>query len=701
MVPAVIVEMAEMPLTANGKIDRKRLPEPEYQGSGERVGPRNSEEEILSGMFAAVLKREEVGVGDSFFELGGHSLLATQVISRIRNAFNIELPLRALFEVPTVAGLAERIRGACGAGQIALPPLGRVGRGGDLPLSFAQQRLWFLQQLEPESVAYNMPFGMRLRGELNRGGLRRSLNELVRRHEVLRTSFATQQDGPVQVIAAELEVMIAELDVRELAEREREAELQRQGREEMDRPFDLERGPLVRVKLLWLREQEHVLLVTMHHIVSDGWSSGIMVREFSRLYAAYVKGEESPLAELQVQYADYAVWQREWLQGEVLEEQLQYWREQLAGLQALELPTDYPRPAQRSDDGKSVSLELNQELISELKRLSQGSDATLFMSLLAGLQVLLARYSGQKDICVGTPIANRTRVETEEMIGFFVNTLVLRNKVEGEAGFRQVLEGGRKVAMDAYMHQDVPFEKLVEELEPERDMSRAALFQVMLVLQNLPEVEAELSGLRVSSLAMSTETSKFDLTVTLTESGGKLKGICVYRRDLFESTTIERMMRDWENLMEAVVADSERATSGLSLLSEGERRQLVEEWNRTGVGYASGCIHELFEEQAQVNPEALAVEDEGGRLSYGELNRRANQLGHYLRRKMGVGPEVRVGLHMERSAAMVVGLLGIAKAGGAYVPMDAEQPQERLAGMVEDEGAAVVLSERAGWSQWG
>ena len=692
MVPSAFVMLEALPLTSSGKVDRKALPKPEYATSEDLTGACTPEEEILCGIFAEVLRLDRVGMKQNFFEAGGHSLLATRVISRIRNTFNVELPLRALFEAPTVAGLAERVSGLRGAGQLAAPPLAAVGREGDLPLSFAQQRLWFLHQLDPESVAYNMPFGIRLSGELNRQVLSKSLNELVRRHEVLRTHFVLKDGGAVQVIASAVEVKIEETDLRGMAEAEREGEVARYAEAEAHSGFDLGEGPLLRVKLLQL-EEEHVLLATMHHIVSDGWSLGIMAREIGQLYGAYVKGEESPLAELPVQYGDYAVWQREWLRGEVLEEQLKYWRKQLGEMEPLDLPTDHPRPAVMNQRGVARTFTIGKQLSEKLKELSRGEGVTLFMVLLAGLQVVLSKYTGQEDIAVGTVVANRNRVEVEGLIGFFVNTLVLRTEVGGNPSLKEVLRRVREVTLGAYQNQDVPFEKLVEELQPERDLSRSPLFQVMLVLQNNEEQELKMPGVRLSRVGVQPSVTKFDLQLTLNESRGEgLAGEISYAVDLYEAGTVERMVEHWRMVLEEMVGEGERRMGDLSLLRGAEREQVLVEWNRTDVEYRQRCVHEMFEEQAERRPEAVAVEYEGRQLSYGELNRRANQLGHYLR-KQGVGPEVRVGICVERSLEMVVGLLGILKAGGAYVPLDPEYPSERLAFMLEDSGVPVLLSQ--------
>ncbi|MGH3592768.1 MAG: condensation domain-containing protein, partial [Pseudonocardiaceae bacterium] len=697
MVPGVYVELEELPLTENGKLDRKALRALGKGvegvgggGEGEYVAPRTAEEEIVCGIWEEVLKRERVGVEENFFEIGGHSLLATQVVSRIRQVFRVELALRVMFEHPTVRGLAEQVqaeRRAGGSRGQRRPRLERrEGRGTRMPLSYAQQRLWFLEQLEPGSGLYNVPFALGLKGELKREALQRSVQEMVRRHEVLRTRFVAENGEAVQEVADELILSLPVIDLSALEEEVREFELERLVRREASKGFDLQQGPLLRMNLLRFDAAEHVLLATMHHIVSDGWSVGILVRELGLLYEAYGKGEESPLPELGIQYGDFAVWQREWLQGEVLEEEVGYWRKQLAGLERLELPCDYARQEEGRHRGGAVEFELGEEQTWKLKELSRREGVTLFMVLLGSLQVLLGRYAGQKDIAVGSAIANRNRLETEGLIGFFVNTLVLRTRLEWEAGFKEVLREVRRVVLEGYEHQDVPFEKLVEELAPERELGRNPLFDVMMVLQNAGGEALELAGLRMTAVKQTTEVAKFDLNLGLEErKRGGLRGALNYARELFARETVEQMVRHWKAVLEGVVANPEGRIGALPLLSAEERRQQLVEWNRTERDFPRACVHELFEEQARRRGEAIAVVYEGEQVSYGELNRRANQLGRYLRER-GVGPEVAVGLCVERSVEMVVGILGILKAGGGYVPLDPEYPGERLSYMVEDAG---------------
>src|SRR5213080_4691454 len=560
--------------------------------------------------------------------------------------------------------------------------------------SFAQQRLWVLGQLDSGMTAYNNGGAVRLKGVLNVPAFERTLDEVVRRHEALRTTFCLLSEGPMQVVHPAGRFPLEICDLSQLPQPKREAKVRVVATEEAETCFDLGRGPLLRGKLLRLGEEEHVLLLTMHHIVSDGWSVGVLVRELGVLYEAYAAGKESPLPELPIQYADYAEWQRENLQGEVLEEQLEYWRKQLGGeLPVVELPGDHVRPAVRSYRGAQQEWRVSREVTEKLKQMSQKEGATLFMTLLAAFDVLLARYSGQEELVVGTPIANRTRVETEELIGCFVNTLVLRVDASGNPQFRELVQRVKKVALEGYAHQDVPFEKLVEELQPKRDLSRTALFQVMFVLQNMRMVEMKLEGLTLSEVEFDRQVAKFDLTVTMWEGEEGLAGVVEYSTDLFEAGTMERLVGHWERLLEGIAEDAQQRVWELPLLGEAERRQVVEEWNQTEGWYPRDkTIVELFEEQVEKTPERVAVVYEGESLSYRELNRRANQLARRLR-GWGVGPEQLVGLCMKRSLEMVVGLMGVLKAGGAYVPLEPDYPRERLEFMLKDTGVRVVLSE--------
>ncbi len=688
MVPAAVVVMEKLPLTAHGKLDRKALPEPEWiSGSGYRA-PRTPEEEILCGLFAEVLGVERVGIEDNFFELGGHSLMATRLVSRIRTTLGVELAIRVLFEAPTVDKLSGRLR----EGGRKRPGLEGRARPERLRLSYAQQRLWFLDQLEGTSTEYNMPQALRLKGELDRGALEKTINAIVERHESLRTHFAMVEGEPVQVIERELRIAVPLEDLSGKGEEEREERVKAAMREEASKPFDLSRGPVVRMSLLKLGEQEHVLLRTMHHIVSDGWSQGVFNREFMVLYEAFREGRESPLKELGVQYADFAMWQREWLEGGALDEGLKYWKEKLEGIpEELELPRDHARPAVQTFGAEVCQVSLTKELTAGLKRISRESQATLYMTMLAGFAVLLSRYSGQEDIVVGSPIANRQEAQLEEMIGFFVNTLVMRVKVEGEKSFRELLGEVRRTALEAYRYQDVPFERLVEELAPQRSLNRTPIFQALFAMQNTPRTALELKALEAVPVEKNEQRVGFDLEIYALENEESIQLHLLYNRDLFEGWRMEQMARHYVRVLEAVVGDGEGAVGRIDLLSAGERRRMLEEWNETKVELPETTLPELFEAQVERSPEAVAVVFEGEELSYRELNERANRVAHYLI-GCGIGPEDIVGLAVPRSLELVVGLLGIVKAGAAYLPLDSEYPAERTCFMLEDARPKCVLS---------
>lgn len=562
------------------------------------------------------------------------------------------------------------------------------------PLSFAQQRLWFLDQLEPGNPLYNIPRVVRIDGVLNLSALKRSLDDLVRRHESLRTVFEISDGTPAQLIQHKEFIELSSIDLTPLPAQLREAEADRVLHEESCRPFDLAVGPLFRSSLLRLSDSEHILLLTMHHIVSDGWSAGILYRELRVLYGAFSSGEPSPLPELSIQYADYAIWQREWLQGETLKKQLGYWRKQLEGAPAaLELPADRSRALVQTFRGAKESLTLSKSLSESLNRLSRSEGATLFMTLLAAFQTLLHRYSGQDEVVVGSPIAGRNQEELEGLIGFFVNTLVMRANFGGAPTFRNLLGQVKETALGAFAHQDLPFEKLVEEIQPERTLSQTPLFQVMFILQNAPREKRALVDLELSTLAVSTNTAKFDLTLFAIEDADAIRLQLEYSTDLFEPQTIRRLLGHFEVLLEAIVIDPEQRISELQLLTKAERRELLVEWNDTATEYPKGqCIYHLFEAQAKRTPQKVSVLFEGEQLTYRELSARANQLARYLR-KRGVGPEVLVGICVERSLEMLVGLLGILKAGGAYLPLDPAYPSERLSFMLQDAGANVLLTQ--------
>ena len=696
MIPTTYIVLDELPLNANGKVDRRALPAPEQ--TADQIGdgflaPRTPTEEMLAEIFADVLRVASIGVGQNFFELGGHSLLATRVVSRVRTAFGVDVALRTLFERPTVAGLSEEIETLLRAGyESEVPPLVKRETGGPLPLSFAQQRLWFLDRFEPGSSAYNMPFALRLKGALDIAALERAMTEVIRRHEVLRTRLAVEEGEPVQVVDEAVRFVLPVVQPGEGLEQDVEELIQA----EASQVFDLETGPLVRARLLRLDEQEHVLVFTMHHIVSDGWSMGVLMREVGTLYDAYTRGAESPLVELPIQYADYAMWQREWLQGEALERQLEYWRKQLANAPVLELPTVKARPASLSAQSAASEVRLSADAVAALRKVGRSEGCTLFMTLLAAFQVVLRCYTGQSDLVVGTPVANRGHGGTEGLIGFFVNTLALRTEVVDALTFRELLRRVRETCLGAYAHQDVPFEKLVEELGVRRELNRNPLFDVMLVLQGTGEQGLPgLGGLEVKAEEWGGAVSaKFDLLLALTEErGGGVRGKLEYREELFSKELMRRMGQHLERAVAEVVAHGgEGRLSKLELLSEEDRHVQLVEWNDTKREYQRDlCAHQPFEAQVKRTPNAIALVSEGETLTYVELNQRANQLAHFLKRK-GVGPESVVGVLLERSTEMVVALLAILKAGGAYLPLDPEYPAARLQIMLEDSGASLLIT---------
>ncbi|HEX8690813.1 MAG TPA: amino acid adenylation domain-containing protein, partial [Longimicrobium sp.] len=701
MVPGAFVRLEALPLTPSGKVDRRALPAPDRAAAGAYLAPRTAAEEVLAGIWGEVLDLERVGVEDNFFELGGHSLVATRVVSRVRQAFGVEIPLRAVFEAQTVGALARRVEEMRGAGAgVQAPPVVPVPRDGELPLSFAQQRLWFLDRLQPGSAVYNIPIALRLQGALDAGALARALTGVARRHEVLRTTFAATADGrPVQVVHPPAPVPLPVVDLSALDAGPREAEAARLASEEASRPFDLARGPVLRCALLRLDAGEAVGLFTLHHIASDGWSTGILRREVTALYEAAVRGEEADLPALPVQYADYAVWQRRWLEGEVLDRQVAYWRGRLAGAPAVqELPLDRPRPAVASREGRAHGFALPPGLSGALRELSRREGASLYMTLLAAWQALLARY-GTGDVVVGTPVAGRTRLETEGLIGFFVNTLVIRAGLEGDPTFREAVARARDAVLEAQANQDVPFERLVEELEVERSLAHTPLFQVVFTFEAAAAARGD-DGLRLgpvesAPVAAESGTAKFDLTLAIRDTGERLAGVLEYRAELFDPATVERMAGHLARLLEQAAADPDLRLSELDLLDGAERRRVVEEWNATARPYPrEACVHELFAEQAARAPDAVAVEFGDQRLSYAELSARAGRLARRLR-GMGVGPETVVALCLDRSPALVVGALAVLEAGGAYLPLDPDAPAERLRYMLEDSGARVLLTRVA------
>ncbi|MFO0760430.1 MAG: non-ribosomal peptide synthase/polyketide synthase [Byssovorax sp.] len=696
MIPSAFVSLDAMPLTENGKVDRAALPVPAASlGEATQIAPSTPIEEMLAGIFAEVLGLPQVGAEDDFFALGGHSLLATTAISRIRAAFGVELPLRAMFEAPTPAALAIRIEGAQKAGHgLPVPPITRAPEGQGRVLSFGQERLWFLAELDPDDPSYLLPFAVRLEGKLDRGALLAALRAVAARHEVLRTTYPTVDGKAEPVVCSELDIAMPVVDLGDLAPDAREAAVREAVEQEARQPFDLATGPLVRARLFALGAEEHVLFVTLHHIASDGWSTAVLIHELTALYSAFSEGKPSPLPELPIQYADYAAWQRRFLSGAVLDAQIAYWEKELQGMpQALDLPADHPRPPVQSHRGARATFTLQKALIDEAESVARREQATLFMVLFAAWAALLHRYTGQDDFAIGSPIAGRAQGETEKLIGFFVNTLVLRARVSGDLSFLDLVRRVKETCLGAYAHQDLPFERLVQRLAPERDMSRAPLFQGMFTLQNTPEASINLPSLRLRSLSAEGATAKFDLSLTLTGGPEGMLGSLVYATDLFEPGTIERMKGHFSTLLLRMLASPDRPIAELSMMEEHERAQVVEAWNATHVDYPAGTrLHELFEVQARKTPDATAVVFEQESLSYRALDEQANRLANALKR-LGVGPDTLVGVCMDRSIALVIALFGVLKAGGAYVPLDPSYPRDRLDYMIVEAKAKVILTE--------
>ncbi|MGC2742257.1 MAG: amino acid adenylation domain-containing protein, partial [Candidatus Angelobacter sp.] len=694
MVPAVYVRMDQMPLTANGKLDRKSLPAPEDDAYATAAyeAPQGETERMLAEMWAELLQVKRVGRHDNFFTLGGHSLLAARVATRIRQRLGVGMTVGDLFACPVLADLAHRLKAATRA---ELPAIVRAERGQRLPLSFAQQRLWFLAQMEEVSKAYHVPWGLHLRGELDAAALRRALNRIVARHEALRTSFVSIEGEPGQRIAsaADSRFHLLEHDLRQ--HREAKAELDRLLAEEANAPFNLQTGPLIRGLLVRESEHEHTLLITMHHIVSDGWSLGVFRNELSKLYSAFRRGEEDPLPELTIQYADYAIWERQWLEEEMLRQQSEYWKKALQDAPALlELPTDHARPAQQDYRGGIEEFALEQGLTARLKELSRRQGTSLFMTLLAGWAALLSRLSGQTEMVIGTPVANRERAEIEGLIGFFVNTLALRVDVSDAVTVTGLLKRVKEVALAGQQNHNLPFERVVETVRPMRSLAHHPLFQASLGWQSMQEETITLSGAEAKLLKwIPYQPAKFDLTLDLQEVNGTIIGKLEYATALFESATIQRYLGYLRRLLEGMVTEELEVVDRLSLLSERERNQILYQWNETSVEFPPDkTVHELFAEQVEKTPRTVAVEYEGRQLTYSELNQGANRLAHYLQ-ILGVKPEARVAICVERGLEMIVGLLAILKAGGAYVPLDPAYPQERLQYMLEDSDPVALLTQ--------
>ncbi|HZO74968.1 MAG TPA: amino acid adenylation domain-containing protein, partial [Ktedonobacteraceae bacterium] len=693
------------------------------------VAPRTALERELTQIWSEVLGIEQIGVQDNFFESGGHSLKATQVLARVQQGMQVQLPLRSLFEEPTIAGLAqalEQAREQSQGGQAAIPRredisadeqfeyllayLERISASelsvllkdeGEkqcllFPVSFSQQRMWVLDQLAPGTSTYTIAGAIRLLGELDQQALEHTLSELVDRHEALRTVFRAVGGRPVQLVLPPAPLKLAAEDLSALSEAERESQLQRCLLQEAARPFDLASGPLFRPSLFRLADRQHVLLLSVHHSVFDGWSQGVLLQEFMLLYEAFVAGGPSPLPPLPLQYADFARWQRSWFEKSAMREQLVFWQRQLAApLPSLDLPVDRPRQPVQTFTGANFSFTLPVDETRALTALSQQQGVTLFTTLLAAFCILLARYSGQTDILVGTPVANRTRAELESLIGCFINTLVLRTQLADNPDLRTFLKRVQHVALEAYAHQDIPFEKIVEELAPQRDLSRSPFFQVMFVLQNAPQPPLALKGFTIENVSVPIQIAKFDLTLYIIENEQGLQAHFEYNTDLFEETTIARMAVHFQRVLQAVLSNLDCTIGDVPLLTSQERQHLLITLNRTAQPFPDqSCLHHLIEAQVALAPDAQALRFADRTLTYQQLDHRANQLAHYLQAQ-GIGPDCLVGIYLPRSFEMVIAILATLKAGGAYLPLDSSYPAERLAFMIQDAQAVLILTQES------
>ncbi|WP_293092302.1 non-ribosomal peptide synthetase [Moorena sp. SIOASIH] len=697
MVPSAFVLLEAMPLTPNGKVDRRALPAPDTSSLAREVSfvaPRNSMELELAEIWSDVLGVSPIGVHDNLIELGGHSLLAIKIIGLVRSRLMVELPLNSLFEFPTVAELAKVVTevGDSERSHLTQPPLEPISRKQTIPLSFAQEQLWFITQLAPEAPLYNETFTIDLGEAIDIPALEASLTELIRRHEILRTTYPVVNGLPIQEIHPPSAFTLPVIDLQDFPETERETEALRIATQQLRKPFDLTKKPLLRATLIQLASTDYRLYLAAHHILVDGESMGYIVfKELETIYRAFCQSLPSPLPELTIQYADFAAWQRQWLQGEIISNQLAYWQKKLENLPQLQLPTDRPPTSKTSFAGSLLRYTLSPELSEQLNNFSRKEGVTLFMTLAAAINVLLYRYSAQEDIVIGTVTSQRNRPELQGVIGYFLNTLVLRSDLSGNPSFRELLKRVRNVILSAYAHQDLPFEKVVSTLHPDRKVSRNPLFQVMLALE--PPLTEENQPWTVSQWEVAPGISKVDLTFSVEE---RVEGIVVaieYRTDLFDTPTIERMLGHLITELKGIVSNPNQRISDLPILTKKDHDKLLVEWNDTNRDYPQDkCIHQLFYEQVEKTPQAVAVVFENQQLTYRELNNRANKLAHYLQ-KLGVKPDTMVGLFLNRSLEMVVGLLGILKAGGAYVPIDPTYPTERIAYMLDDSRVSVLLTQ--------
>ena len=710
MIPAAIFLVPQFPLTGNGKVDKVALAalanHAQVEVAEQFYAPETALQQSIAEVWCEVLKREQVDIYSNFFELGGNSLLATQIVGRLNKLLDAKVSLLNFFDEPTIAGLAGMAgRGELGERDDSAPPLESLERSGPdgnrFAQSFAQQRLWFLEQLDPNSATYNVPNVLFLEGQLDVLAFQASIDQIVQRHEILRTRFTMElgtgkKSGAVQTVAPHMPVNIHFTNLETLPDGEREGRARKLVAQEVERPFNLVDGPAMRVTLVRLMQDKHILVINMHHLITDAWSMSILMRELSALYLANCRGAAANLPALPIQYADFAVWQKDWLQFGVLEEMLYYWQQKLLDAPAsIDLLTDRRAPVASGNRGGSVGFSVGKEVAAGLRQIAFKHNASLFMVLLSGFKAMLARYSAQADIVVGTPIASRNREELENLIGFFVNTLVLRTDLAGDPQFGEIVARVRKTALDAFAHQDLPYERLVERLEPERRWGKSPLFNMMFVLQNAPDSTLTLEGLQMQPLAAGASTAKFDLTLTMQESADAFDGVFDYRADLFDDAMIARMVGHFEQLLACVAAAPHTKLSQLALLSDAERALQLQGWSHGAAPHdAEGNVCQWFEQQAALAPHALALADGERHLSYGELERRANQLAHYLLEQGVLRGDV-VAIAMQRSAEMGVAMLAILRAGAAFLPLDVSHPPERLAGIATDAGARLVLTRGA------
>jgi amino acid adenylation domain-containing protein len=698
LMPGAFVAMETLPLTANGKVDRRALPKPELSRSSLTVSfdpPRNPMEETIAGIWKTILKLDAVGRQDNFFDLGGHSLLATRVIARMRRELSENISLRALFEHPTIESLARAVGGE---GEEAESNITKKTHEKTMPVSFAQQRLWFLDKFKGSSSEYNVAGAMRLKGRLNVDALKKALQGLIDRHESLRTRFLEQAGEPFQVVEPSYQFEIEFEDLSAEVEGLKEDRLQETVDVFCSHSFDLKKVPLFTTKLVRIGDDDHILLRNIHHIISDGWSQGIFNRELSTLYGAYVSGTDCDLEPLSIQYSDFAKWQRESLSGSHLESQVLYWREQLKATPSLDLPTDYPRPLRQTYAGAHQGLEIPEAVVERLNTFNKQERVTPFMTLMAAFNAVLSRYSGETDITIGTPVANRQRVEHEDLIGFFVNTLPVRTDMSGNPDFRNLVQRVREVVLDAFAHQDLPFEKVVEVLNPERDMGRHPIFQIVFSVQNAPRDALRFPGLEVSPFPIKSDTTHFDLEFHLMPLDGRWTGTIVYNTDLFLPGTISRLKTHFVNLLTSCLEHPDTPVDRVAMLAPEERKQLLVDWNQTDTDYPrKACIHEVFREQAARAPEAVALVQDDRQLTYCELDAWSDRVARRLIRD-GAKAGDRVGVCLDRSPELVAAFLGILKAGCAYVPLARDYPVDRLTFMLEDAGLKTVIAD-SGWPE--